>query len=269
MDGGEKCKNCGTLLELRYCPLCGQDRTDPPIRLLPLLKLFAAHLTGIEGVAINSLRDLLLRPGRLTAAYVQGQRARYVGPVQLYLWCTAGFFLVHAYSPLVSLDPATGDVQSRLSVLSLETRLSPTTLSRISARGMSLESFAPHFDAAISAYLPILLPALVAATGILMAALFRREKSVTHAVFALHWSAFYFVLGTIRSLATPGSPVAALGSLVALGYLAVAMRTVYQRSWPGSVARAAVSFVTFGALLAAWLWSTTRVAAGLAAWGAF
>lgn len=272
MNGDAKCRNCGTLLHLRYCPACGQDGQDPPTGLLPLLGLFAKHVMGIEGIAVKSLRDLLFRPGRLTRAYVEGHRAPYVDPVHLYLWCTAGFFLLHAYLPFVRLDPETGAVQSTLSALSLGTRLSPDTLSRISAQGMSLASFAPRFDAAVSAYLPVLLMVLVAASALLMAALFWRELTITHAVFALHWSAFYFVLETTRrillSLGTWGAVASALGSLMALGYLAVAMRTVYRRSWLGSVLRAVLSVVIFAGLLGAWLWSTTSVAAVLASWGA-
>lgn len=271
MAGGANCKNCGTPLELRYCPTCGQDAQDPPTGLLPLLRLFGAHLTGIEGVAIKTLRQLLLRPGRLTRAYVEGQRVRYASPFRLYLWCTAGFFLLHAYSPFVHLDPETGTVQSTLSVLHLETELSPATLSRIAARGMSISSFAPRFDAAVSAYLPVLLIALVLATALLMAAMFWRERAMTHAVFALHWSAFYFVLAALRrillGLGSWGAVASGLGSVVALGYLAVAMRTAYRRSWPGSVLRAVLSLVLFGGLLTAWLLSTSRVAAALVAWG--
>ena len=95
---------------------------------------------------------------------------------------------------------------------------------------------------------------------------------MTHAVFALHWSAFYFVLATVRrvllSLGTWGAVASALGMLVALSYLAIAMRTAYRRSWLGSVLRAVVSFIIFAGLLAVWLWSTTVVVARLASWGA-
>ena len=159
-----RCRNCNTPLELRYCPACGQDRQDPPAGLLPLLQLIWTHLTGIEGIVVKTLRELILRPGRLTRAYVEGQRVRFASPVRLYLWCTAGFFLLHAYSPFVHLDPDNGMVKSTLSALSLETKLADTTLAKLSSQGTSLASFAPRFDAAVSAYLPVLLIALVLAS---------------------------------------------------------------------------------------------------------
>jgi hypothetical protein len=267
-----RCANCGTALDDRYCPSCGQDVRPIPTRLLPLLKLFVLHAIGAEGQVLPSIAQLLVHPGRLTRAYLDGQRARYVSPVYIYLLCTAGFFLLHAYAPFVRLDPQTGAVASRLSALSVESELPASTLLRLTESGMTLESFAPRFDAAVSAYLPILLVALVAGTAVLMAILFWRESVVTHVVFALHWSAFYFVLEATRQafpiLGLSGGVASAVGSLVALLYLAVAMRTVYRRSWAVSAVRAAVSIVIFASFLAGWLWSTTVIAAGLAAWQA-
>lgn len=269
-DRSESCKNCGTSLDFRFCPACGQDGREPPVSLRSLLGLFVKNMTGVEGLTVKTLRDLLFRPGRLTRAYTRGQRARYLSPVQLYLWCTAGFFLLHAYSPLVQLHPETGEVQSSLSALSLGTKLSPGTLSRLAEKGESLASFAPRFDAAVTAYLPILLLGLVAATSLLMATLFWQELTIKHTVFTLHWSAFYFVLETARrsllNLGQWGAVASGLGSLVALIYLTVAMRTVYRRSWFGSALRALLSLVVFAALLGGWLWSTTKVAAVLASW---
>ncbi len=72
----------------------------------------------------------------------------------------------------------------------------------------------------------------------------------------------------LLSFGTVGAVASAFGSLVAVGYLTVAMRTVYRRSWLGSVLRAVLSIVIFALLLAAWLRSTTKVAAGLASWRA-
>jgi hypothetical protein len=272
MDSDATCTNCETDLGGRYCPTCGQDARPIPTRLLPLLKLFAQHATGVEGRVVQSVTSLLLRPGRLTRAYVDGQRARYVTPVQIYLLCTAGFFLLHAYAPFVRLDPETGAVESRLSALSVGVALPASMLSRLSASGVSLASFAPRFDAAVSAYLPVLLVALVAGTALLMAVLFWREAVVTHVVFALHWSAFYFVLEATRQIlpivGVRGGLASMVGSLMAIGYLAIAMRTVYRRSWASSTIRAVTSIVIFATFLATWLWSTTVIAAGLASWGA-
>ena len=61
-----------------------------------------------------------------------------------------------------------------------------------------------------------------------------------------------------------GVPVSIATSLVALGYLAIAMRAVYERGFVGTLARALVTLVLVAALPGAWLWSTTTLAERLA-----
>ena len=233
-----------------------------------LLGVLAAGAFGLESRAIRGFLKLLIRPGHLTRAYVDGQRVRYSSPVQIYLWCTTAFFLTQSFFPLVRLDPETGGVVSHLSAVSVGTGLSSETLSRLAEQGIPLPVFAERFDAAVTAYFPVLLLALVGVTATLLALQFWREPALKHIVFALHWCAFYFVLEMVRRLLPGvgrwGIPVSALASLVALLYLGVAMRVVYGRGRAGSAARAIMTIVTFAALLGAWLLSTTAIAERLA-----
>ena len=262
------CRNCGVVLQDRYCHHCGQDSREPPQRAGPLVAFLTSHATGLESKALRSFRDLLFRPGRLTRDYIEGRRIRHSGPIQIYLWCTAAFFLLHAYSPFVRLNPETGAVVSTLSAVSVGDDLSPQLVQNLSEQGISLAQFAPRFDAAVSAYLPLLLVALVAVSAGLMALQFWKESLLRHAVFALHWSAFYFALETARQLLpTPagwGIRASMLTSAIALVYLWVAMRVVYQRGWIGSTARALFTMIVFMGMLGAWLYSTSVLAARLA-----
>jgi hypothetical protein len=256
------------MLNGRYCASCGQDSRHPPDRLAPLAAYVFSQATGLEHSVPRSFLYLLFRPGRLTKDFVEGRRARYVSPVQLYLWCTAMFFVVHAYSPFVRLDRRTGAIVSSLSAVAIGTSLPATMIQRLASRGVSLDAFGARFDLAVSAYLPVLLVGLVVACVALLAIQLRRETALTHATFALHWTAFYFVLESVRKLLPlPRAwevPASMAAALVAVVYLAVALRVVYRRSGPGSIARALVFYVVFAALLGGWLWSTTLVAEHLA-----
>jgi len=239
-----------------------------PKRLVALLSLFVSYASGFEGTAVRTVAALLFRPGRLTRSFVSGRRIRYSHPVQVYLWCTAAFFLVHAYSPLIQLDVETGVVASSLSAIALDTDIANSTLHE-ARQSRSLDRFTARFDTMVTATLPLMLVVLVAASALALSALFWREPTLTHMIFALHWSAFYFALETVRQillgqLGAWGSSISALGSLVILIYLAIAMRVVYRRSWMGSVLRAAAGVIIFALLLAGWLWSTSRLAVFLA-----
>ena len=262
------CENCGAELGGGYCSRCGQDSNGPPQTAVGLVGFFISSLTGLESKAVRSFITLMTRPGRLSRAYVDGQRVRYSSPVQLYLWCTAMFFLVQTISPVVRLDAEARQVVSSLSAVSIGTALSPETLQRLEDQGTPVPVFAERFDAAVTAYFPILLIALVTAAASLMAVQFWRETALKHAVFALHWAAFYFMLEVFRQLLPRlggwVTPVSILTTLVAVGYLYAAMRTVYRRGRIGTALRALLSIVAFAALLGAWLWSTVALAEKIA-----
>lgn len=186
----------------------------------------------------------------------------------MYLWCTTAFFLTQSFFPFVRLDPATGQVVSRLSVISIGTGLSTETLDRLAAQGIPLPVFAERFDAAVTGYFPLLLVALVGATAALLAVQYWREPALKHIVFSLHWCAFYFVLEMGRQLLPRlgrwGVPVSISATLLAVLYLGTAMRAVYGRGRLGTVLRAFATIVAFAALLGVWLWSTTAIAERMA-----
>ena len=98
--GGTRCHNCDAPLVGPYCAECGQRHhadLDPSLREL-------AHEAGEEllhwdGKLVETIKLLLLAPGRLTREYLEGRRARYLSPLRLYLTCSVLFFFVMALVP--------------------------------------------------------------------------------------------------------------------------------------------------------------------------
>src|SRR4051794_8943241 len=79
------CPTCGTVLRTVFCPRCGEHRLQPDeLTLRGLLRQLAAALSSADGRLLRSLRDLVMRPGALTAAYQEGQRKPYFAPVPLF-----------------------------------------------------------------------------------------------------------------------------------------------------------------------------------------
>jgi hypothetical protein len=80
------CLNCGTPLVGSYCFACGQQA-----RVVRTLGAFGQDfLTGalnFEGKIFKTLPLLAWRPGELTRRYIEGQRARFVSPLALFLFC--------------------------------------------------------------------------------------------------------------------------------------------------------------------------------------
>lgn len=89
-----RCLNCGASLPGSYCPTCGQK--DQPLRT-PVHRFVVntlAEYLGLDGRLWPTLRLLIVRPGRLTQAYIRGQRERYIRPLRIYLTASVLFFLV-------------------------------------------------------------------------------------------------------------------------------------------------------------------------------
>jgi hypothetical protein len=110
------CLNCGTPLTGPYCYQCGQHahvhRT--------LSAFFHDFLHGVlhfEGKIFRTLPMLALKPGELTRRYIDGQRASFVSPIALFLFCV---FLMFAIVGLTShsshaLAAAAADASKELS----------------------------------------------------------------------------------------------------------------------------------------------------------
>lgn len=96
------CLNCGTPLAGNYCHACGQQA-----HVHRTLRAFGHDLLHgllhFEGKIWNTLPLLLWKPGELTRRYIEGERAKFVSPIALFLFSV---FLMFA---AVSLFGGMGD----------------------------------------------------------------------------------------------------------------------------------------------------------------
>lgn len=97
-EGHGNCRNCGAVLTGAYCSNCGQ--ASHPHRSLVSLGHDILHgVFHFEGKVWRTLPELFLRPGRLTRRYIDGERAKFVSPMALYLFAV---FLMFAIFPFTS-----------------------------------------------------------------------------------------------------------------------------------------------------------------------
>jgi hypothetical protein len=93
------CKNCGAEITGRYCAACGQHADVSIPSLHKLLVEALGDLYNFDSRLWRSLGLLFLKPGRLTRAYLEGRRARYVPPFRLYVVLSLLFFFLLAALP--------------------------------------------------------------------------------------------------------------------------------------------------------------------------
>ena len=102
-DQPERCLNCGTALTGAYCHACGQKG-----HLHRTIGAFMHDLLHgalhFEGKFWRTLPMLVLKPGHLTRRYIDGERARFVSPMALFLFTV---FLMFAVFQVLGLSTPT------------------------------------------------------------------------------------------------------------------------------------------------------------------
>ncbi|MDB5691671.1 MAG: hypothetical protein JWO81_734, partial [Alphaproteobacteria bacterium] len=94
-DGDHRgaCLNCGAPLAGRYCHQCGQP--GHVHRSLTAFWHDLAHgVLHFEGKIWRTLPLLAWRPGQLTRRYIEGERARFVSPMALFLFSVFLMFAI-------------------------------------------------------------------------------------------------------------------------------------------------------------------------------
>lgn len=100
------CLNCGAKLSGPYCHECGQH-AHVHKTLTAFFHDLAHGVFHFEGKLWNTIPMLAWRPGELTRRYIDGQRARFVSPIALFLFCVFLMFGV------VGLTSNTGQMTAK------------------------------------------------------------------------------------------------------------------------------------------------------------
>ncbi len=90
-----RCHNCGTTLvdTDRFCSSCGQKCGDIKVSVWSLLGEFIQTIFNVDNKLWQTLGALFV-PGKLTLAFLGGQRQRYFTPVRLFFITALLFFAV-------------------------------------------------------------------------------------------------------------------------------------------------------------------------------
>jgi hypothetical protein len=88
------CLNCSTELVGDFCHVCGQSGESLRRPFWSLAAESLETLFSIDGRAWRTLPDLVLHPGRMTRAYLDGKRTRFISPFRLYVLASLVFFVV-------------------------------------------------------------------------------------------------------------------------------------------------------------------------------
>ncbi len=235
LPGEKNCLNCGAPLRGQYCGQCGQRARSRLISLWDLVRDAFGDLFELDSRLWQTLIPLLVRPGKLTADYLQGKRARFMPPFRMYLVLSLLFFLVVFFNPREEFaflyvpeptptaetaaeedgpdiditfedeDLEDSDCEFELEDTAnwpefLKRRLTEDRIKRI-CRNLQADdgaSFLEKFFDSIPAALIILLPLMALALKILYP--LSRRYYVEHLLFFVHFHAFFFLILSLQIL---------------------------------------------------------------------
>lgn len=240
-----------------YCAQCGERR--PEARDLSLRRFLRASLesvTDFDSRGYRSFRELVTRPGSLTANYVAGRRKPYLSPLQVFLIANLLFFFAAGFLPVVTFDTPL-DVHMEQSYGGLVREM-------VRERNMALDdpdyqAFRTRFDFAARQQAKSLLIVLVPFYALAIAVLRvrRRESAGVHLIFAMHYMAFALLLFIAAGVLIAAGRAAGAGFLgssspvipaVVLGSLMVYLFAAFRRAYGSAVPAAAVQAVTVSLL---------------------
>ena len=135
------CLNCGAKLVGDFCHECGQ-RAHVHRSLKGFFHDLMHGVLHFEGKIWRTLPKLVGNPGELTRRYIEGERARYVSPIALFLFSV---FLMFAVLSLAgpSLSPSNPDARAELTqeVAAAKAKLARLEVERaraVAARGSTV-----------------------------------------------------------------------------------------------------------------------------------
>jgi len=251
------CLNCATELQGSFCHHCGQR--DQP-RRLPLKALFHDVLHDIwhfDHKVFETLRLLVLKPGLLTLAYLDGRRNRYVPPFRLYIFLSfllfSAFAMIHTGGEKKSAEPpphVTLNVEAPELNMSGQPTWAKDLNTRIHAAVKDPGAFQRTFLSNLSKSLFLLMPLFAMMLHLLYVR--RRPLFVDHLILSLHHHALSFlvILALLGLAALPGEDWGTLPGLALFMlppfHLAASLRRIHGQGWVKSCLKAAMVSFAYG-----------------------
>jgi hypothetical protein len=246
------CPTCREDRATHFCGVCGEKRIGHhDLTVAGLVGHAFESLTNVDGRVFRSVRDLVFRPGTLTAAYMRGQRRPYFAPFQLFLVTNVLFFVLQS---ALGFQVLSNDLGSHIGTWKRSRQYysaiaRPIAERRLAATGRTIEQYTDVFNHAVQVNAKGLVVVMVPLMGLVVLASFPRARYpiTTGIVLALHFLAFFLLLETLL-MPLVGVPAGMLLSALSAGWL-----------WDPLTSAVLI------AICAAWIYKASRVVYGASA----
>ncbi len=94
IDKKMNCKNCGKIVEEKFCSYCGQNSKVGKINLSNFLNEISESIFQINRGLFYTLKELFVRPGHSVKEFLNGKRKNHFKPVAYVLTFSTLYFLI-------------------------------------------------------------------------------------------------------------------------------------------------------------------------------
>ncbi len=193
----DHCASCGEVMAGPFCSSCGETVVNEASMTLRGFFLNGFHtLTDYEHGLWPSLKLLVTKPGFLTKAYLKGQRVGYMRPMRLFLLINVLYFVTQ---PMLLGNTYNTKLKGHMTRQIYREHVRELVEATVAERGVDLEVYTESFDKTsltlARSLIMVLVPFFALGTGIM----FRRRgvPAVGSLIFALHFIAYYLLIGSI------------------------------------------------------------------------
>lgn len=150
------CKSCASVFQGKYCPRCGEKVVESYERSI---RYFADDLlnalTSLDGKFFNSLRMLVINPGKMSADIVSGKRVSYMRMVSLFFVANFFYFLFPIFEAFNT------SFNSQYQMQPYSGLIRPWVDRHVAATGSTLDAYAQAFNSQSSDNAKLLLVLIV------------------------------------------------------------------------------------------------------------
>lgn len=193
------CPNCGYHAVYNYCAQCGQETHLHKETFIGLVVHFVAHYFHYDSKFWKTIKTLITKPGQLTVAYWNKQRARYIPPISLYVFISTIYFIVSVFT----MPAAMHRVEEAMMTYDFSA-IPALKESGVNNKELVAEMQRKMVDVQTAMHhLPKVFFFLVPFFALLQKLFFIRRKDlffVDHAVYSLHFHSLCFIVFLLQAL---------------------------------------------------------------------
>lgn len=188
------CLTCENKFQGKYCGRCGEKVVEPYDRSF---KNFIDNLlnafTFIDGKFFNSLKTILLHPGKMSSDIAIGRRQPYMKPVAFFFVGNFIYFFVPVF------ETFNNSLYSQLNFMPYSDLIEPYVQEHLKASALEYNIFEEKYNASSTNWAKTLLVLLapIAFPFLLLVNYSRRSYLSDHFIYALEFVSFFVFVPTI------------------------------------------------------------------------